>query len=230
MADRSRSFDRDIRLAYSDCADDDLLKLHPQSALALERMEISGSWMGQWNILPIMRSAARLKALKLTDNSFTERWPGTVETAISSHASSLETLILDIGHISFVPNTQEPAFLSSIATVSHLKILWLNYRSILTFLKQPIDLQKFLPQTLRSLVIKETMLSPGTWGSGGLKLQEYCNAMTSLSSITREGLPNLDVVHVWKPRLEHWSYKELQQKLEELQDLFAMQEIELLLM
>ncbi|KAK6338029.1 hypothetical protein TWF696_001500 [Orbilia brochopaga] len=229
-AERSSQFDEELRLSYRDCSGEDLLALCPQSASALERMELSGTWMGQWNILPILRTAAHLKALKLTDNSFNARWPDIVDAAISSHAPSLEILILDIGSMSFTPNTQEPSFLPCIAAAPHLKILWLNYRSILTSLRQPLDLQKFLPQSLHNLVIKDTMMALSSWDRYRLKQLDFFNAIQSLSSITREGLPNLEVVHVWKPRLEHWCYKDMQQKLEGLQELFAMQEIELLLM
>ncbi|KAJ6258724.1 hypothetical protein Dda_6775 [Drechslerella dactyloides] len=229
IAKTSSQFDEEIRLSYRDCSDECLLELSQRSAAALERLEFHGTWMGQWNILPIIRSAVHLKVLKLTDNSPTECWPDTVDTAIRLHAPSLERLILDVNYFSYVANTQEPSFLPCIAGIPHLKILWLNFRSILTFLKQPLDLQKFLPRSLSSLVIKDSVAPPVSWG-GSTKLQAYSNAMQSLSTITREGFPSLEVIHVWKPRIEYWCYEELQSKLESLQETFDMRGIELLLM
>ncbi|KAF3933972.1 hypothetical protein ABW19_dt0208362 [Dactylella cylindrospora] len=223
LAHRSNRFDEEIRLNYRNCSEEDLLEISCRSASELERVEFNGSWMGQWNILPIIRSAAHLKVLKLTDTSFVDH-EAIVEDAIKSHSDTLETLILDIG-CSFTDNV--PSFLPYIQRIPNLRILWLNFRSILTVDEQALDLESYLPPSLRNLVVKDTFR---TRGGQANRLQAYLSAIQSLSSITRTHLPNLTTVHVWK-RWSTFGYgPSLLPKLEELQDFYAMQGIELLLM
>ncbi|EPS37247.1 hypothetical protein H072_9026 [Dactylellina haptotyla CBS 200.50] len=223
LENRSRKFDEEIRINYRNCSEEDLLEISCRSASELERVEFNGSWMGQWNILPIIRSAAHLKVLKLTDSSFVDH-EAIVEDAINSHAETLETLILDIG-CSFT--NEIPSFLPHIAKVPNLKILWLNFRSILTVDEQPLDLESYLPSSLRNLVVKDTYR---TRVGQANRQQAYINAIQSLASLTQGRLQNLTTVHVWKPRPGVGHGPALLPKLEELQDLCITYGIELLLM
>ncbi|KAF3166406.1 hypothetical protein TWF225_009889 [Orbilia oligospora] len=224
LAFRSNRYDEEIRLNYRNCSEEDLLEISCRSASELERVEFNGSWMGQWNVLPIIRSAAHLKVLKLTDSSFVDH-EAIVEDAIASHAATLETLILDIG-CSFTEGI--PSFLPYIAKVPNLKILWLNFKSILSVDEQPIDLEAYLPPSLRNLVVKDTNR---TRGGQTNRLQAYQCAIQSLSSITSGRMPNLTTVHVWKPTSGAFGFApSLFPKLEELQEYYISQGIELLLM
>ncbi|KAK6352144.1 hypothetical protein TWF730_008976 [Orbilia blumenaviensis] len=224
LALRSNAYDEEIRLNYRNCSEEDLLEVSCRSASELERVEFNGSWMGQWNILPIIRSAAHLKVLKLTDSSFVDH-EAIVEDAITSHAATLETLILDIG-CSFTEGI--PSFLPYIAKIPNLKILWLNFKSILSVDEQPIDLESYLPASLRNLVVKDTNR---TRGGQTNRLQAYQSAIQSLSSLTAAHMPNLSTVHVWKPRTSGVGFgPTLLPKLEELQEYYIAQGIELLLM
>ncbi|KAK6538346.1 hypothetical protein TWF694_011225 [Orbilia ellipsospora] len=223
LASRSSKFDEEIRLNYRNCSEEDLLEISCRSASELERVEFNGSWMGQWNILPIIRSAAHLKVLRLTDSSFVDH-EAIIEDAINSHAATLETLILDIG-CSFTDGI--PSFLPYIVKIPNLKILWLNFRSILTVDEQPLDLESYLPPSLKNLVVKDTIRSRVGQAN---RMQAFLSAIQSLSSLTKTHLPNLTSVHVWKLRSGFGFGSTLLPKLEELQELYMLQDIELLLM
>ncbi|KAF3923174.1 hypothetical protein ABW20_dc0109004 [Dactylellina cionopaga] len=220
IVSRSNRFDEEIRLNYRNCSEEDLLEISCRSASELERVEFNGSWMGQWNILPIIRSAAHLKVLKLADGSFVDH-EATVEEAITSHSETLETLMLDVG-CSF-NSDKIPSFLPFIAKIPNLKKLWLNFRCILSVDEQPLDLETYLPPSLQNLVVKGTRSGPANRSAA------YISALQSLSSITQARLPNLKTVHVWKPRASIWYNPTVMPKLEELQELYLMQGIELLL-